>query len=143
MSITVINRKSLPHSKTVEEFVKFLMKRFGIDMDREINILLTDDQEIQLLNRQFKKKDAPTNVLSFYGYDDENILGDIAISIDTLKKESEEQNRDFVEYLLFIVAHGFLHLLGYTHETMEKFEEMMTIQNILVSEYLNSKGVKQ
>ncbi len=142
MSITVINRKSLPHSKTVEEFVKFLMKRFGIDMDREINILLTDDQEIQLLNRQFKKKDAPTNVLSFYGYDDENILGDIAISIDTLKKESEEQNRDFVEYLLFIVAHGFLHLLGYTHETMEKFEEMMTIQNKLVSEYLNSKGVK-
>ncbi len=140
MSITVINRKSLPHSKTVEEFVKFLMKRFGIDMDREINILLTDDQEIQLLNRQFKKKDAPTNVLSFYGYDDENILGDIAISIDTLKKESEEQNRDFVEYLLFIVAHGFLHLLGYTHETMEKFEEMMTIQNILVSEYLTQKG---
>ncbi len=143
MSITVINRKSLPHSKTVEEFVKFLMKRFGIDMDREINILLTDDQEIQLLNRQFKKKDAPTNVLSFYGYDNENILGDIAISIDTLKKESEEQNRDFVEYLLFIVAHGFLHLLGYTHETMEKFEEMMTIQNKLISEYLNSKGVKQ
>jgi len=140
VSITVINRKSLPHSKTVEEFVKFLMKRFGIDMDREINILLTDDQEIQLLNRQFKKKDAPTNVLSFYGYDDENILGDIAISIDTLKKESEEQNRDFVEYLLFIVAHGFLHLLGYTHETMEKFEEMMTIQNILVSEYLTQKG---
>lgn len=142
MSITVINRKNLPHSKTVEEFVRFLMKEFDIETDREVNILLTDDQEIQLLNKQFKKKDAPTNVLSFYGYDDENILGDIAISIDTIKRESEEQNRGFIEYLLFIVAHGFLHLLGYTHETMEKFEEMMSLQNRLVSEYLNSEGVK-
>ncbi len=142
MSITVINRKNLPHSKTVENFVAFLTEQFDIDEDKEINVLLTDDQEIKLLNKQFKQKDSPTNVLSFYGYDDNGILGDIAISIETVEKEAKEQARDFLSYLLFIVAHGFLHLLGYTHETMEKFEEMMTVQNKLVKEYLNSKGVK-
>ncbi len=142
MGITVISRKNLPYTEIVEKFLKFLMERFNIKEKKEINILLTDDNEIQMLNQEFKHKNSPTNVLSFYGYDDDNILGDIAISVDTVKREAEEQNKDFVEYLLFIVAHGFLHLLGYTHETMEKFENMMTMQNKLVSEYLNSKGVK-
>ena len=141
MNLTLIEHKVKPFydSKTIEKFVEFLFDSFEIDKTKELNILFCDDDEIKELNKEFRKKDAPTNVLSFYGYD-ENILGDIAISLDTIEKEAEEKKKDALEYLLFIIAHGFLHLLGYTHETMEKFDEMMKIQNELVEEFLKKEN---
>lgn len=138
MNLTIISKAEFNDSEIIERFILFLMDKFSIDKNKELNIVFTNDEEIQKLNMEFRQKDAPTNVLSFYGYDG-NILGDIVISIDTIKREAQEQTRDFLEYLLFIVAHGFLHLLGYTHETMEKFNDMMALQNDLVKEFL-SKG---
>ncbi len=141
MNLTIINKIEFDNIEIVERFISFLMEKFSIDKNKELNIVFTNDEEIQTLNRDFRQKDAPTNVLSFYGYDGD-ILGDIVISMETLKKEAQEQNRDFLEYLLFIIAHGFLHLLGYTHETMEKFNDMIALQNDLVKEFL-SKGVEK
>jgi len=141
MNPTIINKIDFDNSKIVEQFVLFLMEKFSVDKSKELNIVLTNDEEIQKLNSEFRQRDTPTNVLSFYGYDG-GILGDIVISMDTLKREAEEQNRELLKYLLFIVAHGFLHLLGYTHETMEKFNNMMALQNDLVKEFL-SKGVEK
>ena len=101
----------------------------------ELNLLFGDDDRICELNKAFRGKNEPTDILSFYGYEG-NILGDIAISVDTLKKEALEKKIDIEEYTLFLIAHGFLHLLGYTHETMEKYNEMINMQNKLVKEFL-------
>ncbi len=143
MSPTIIvkHNNGLKEDKIVKGFVNFLVEKFKIDKAKELNIVFTDDKEMEKLNQQFKHRKGPTNVLSFYGYDGD-ILGDIVISLDTIRREAQEQNRDFVEYLLFIISHGFLHLLGNTHETMEKFNNMIEKQNRLVEEYLN-KGVEK
>ena len=142
MSLTIINRRNTEYKKIVENFVKFLMEKFKIGDNKEINVVLTNDNEILDLNKRFKQKNTPTNVLSFYGYDDDKILGDIVISIDTIQREAKEENKDPLEYLLFIVAHGVLHLLGYTHETTEKFDKMIKIQDDLVLEFFKTEEVE-
>ncbi len=117
-------------------FVEFLFKKFRINNDLEFNILFSDDNRIAQLNRQFKDKDEPTDILSFYGYDGD-ILGDVIISVETVEKEADD--RDIDDYVLFLIAHGFLHLLGYTHETLEKYDDMIYKQNKLIEEWKNEK----
>ena len=94
---------------------------------KEISFLLTDDDKIQKLNKQYRNKDYPTNVLSFESGDD-IILGDIVVSFDTLLRESIENNKSFSDHFTHLVIHGILHLQGYDHITdndaqiMEKIE---------------------
>ena len=119
-------------------FVEFLFERMSIDKELELNILFSDDERIKNLNREFKNKDDATDILSFYGYDGD-ILGDIIISIETMEKEAKQENKDILDYALFLIAHGFLHLTGYTHETMEKYNEMIELQNRLIKEWKNAQ----
>ena len=140
MNLTIINKTDFKNTETIKDFVQFLINKFSVNKKKELNIVFTTDHDIQKLNREFRQKDSPTNVLSFYGYDG-NILGDIVISVETLEKEAEKQNENVFEYTLFIVAHGFLHLIGYTHETIEKFNNMMVIQKNLVKEFISNKKV--
>ncbi len=142
MNLTIISKTEFNNREIVKSFILFLMDKFSVNKDKELNIVFTNDEEIQKLNKKFRKKDSPTNILSFYGYDG-NILGDIAISLETLEKEAREQNVNALKYTLFIVAHGFLHLLGYTHETMEKFNNMISIQENLVEEFILNKRVEK
>lgn len=82
----------------------------------EVSIVLTDDEEIQALNTQYRKINKPTNVLSFE-LEDDILLGDIFISFDTVYKEAKEQNISFVDHASHMVVHGILHLLGFDHIT--------------------------
>ncbi len=140
MNLTIINKTDFENTETIKDFVQFLINKFSVNKKKELNIVFTTDHDIQKLNREFRQKDSPTNVLSFYGYDG-SILGDIVISVETLEKEAEKQNENVFEYTLFIVAHGFLHLIGYTHETIEKFNNMIAIQKNLVKEFISNKRV--
>lgn len=96
--------------------------------DEEFSILLTNDDHIQQLNRDFRDKDKPTNVLSFPGDEDDDYLGDIAISYQTLVQEAEEQEKDFYHHFIHMLIHGLLHLQGYDHETDEEAEEMEALE---------------
>jgi len=93
----------------------------------ELSILLTNDDHIQQLNRDFRDKDKPTNVLSFPN-DEGDYLGDIAISFQTIEKEAIEQNKDIYHHFTHMVIHGILHLKGYDHETDIDAEEMEAIE---------------
>lgn len=95
--------------------------------DEEISLLLTNDTRIQILNRDFRSQDKPTNVLSFPS-DEDNFLGDIAISFNTLKREAEEQDKDFNSHFIHILIHGILHLLGYDHIDDDEAEEMEALE---------------
>ena len=82
--------------------------------DSEVSINLVDDKTIHKLNKQYRGIDKPTNVLSFELGDDV-LLGDIFISIDTVKKEAEQENIPVEEHVAHMVVHGMLHLQGYDH----------------------------
>lgn len=85
-----------------------------------VSLLLGDDAAIAALNSQFRGKSGPTNVLSFPPAPDaageEGFLGDIAMAAETIAAEAEFQGKRFEDHAAHLVVHGFLHLLGYTHD---------------------------
>ena len=85
----------------------------------ELSIVLTDDAEQQILNRDWRGIDKPTNVLSFPQIEAfgpvSGLLGDIILARETLVKEADEQGVSFDDHFTHLVIHGFLHLLGYDH----------------------------
>lgn len=104
----------------------------------EISLVLTNDNDIKILNREHRGKNKPTNVLSFPQYPDLKsaresddpllILGDIVVSYQTLRRECKDENKTFPDHFTHLLVHGFLHLLGYDHmndkdaKTMESLE---------------------
>lgn len=89
----------------------------------ELSVVLCDDAYIQELNAEYRGKDKPTNVLSF-PQDEDFHLGDIVIAFETIKREADEQNKTFQDHFSHMLVHGFLHLLGYDHESDEEADVM-------------------
>ncbi len=98
------------------------------DAGGEVSVVLTGDAAIRILNRDWRKLDKPTNVLSFpaprVGRDDAAdqggapaLLGDIVIAYETTAREAEAEGKPLSGHLAHLVVHGFLHLLGYDHES--------------------------
>lgn len=82
---------------------------------KEVSLVLTSDKEVQKLNKIYRHKDEPTNVLSFSSVQ-ENELGDIVLAYETVMKEAEDLGVSPLHHTLHLIVHGFLHLLGYDHE---------------------------
>ncbi len=101
----------------------FKVLKFPILKGSEICLVLTNDEEIKILNSKYRKKDKATNVLSFET-GDKFLLGDIVISLDTLLKEATEQNIPLQNHFIHLLCHGVLHLLGFDHITDEQAEIM-------------------
>jgi len=100
--------------------------------EHEISILFIGDQGIRDLNHQFRNIDRSTDVLSFpqilageLEIPGALILGDVAISLETARCQSEEHGLSFEEELTLLLIHGILHLLGYDHEVSDQEEERM------------------
>ncbi len=87
-----------------------------------VDVTLTDDGEQRRLNRIYRGKDAPTNVLAFpqaetaRSMDAPVLLGDVVLAFETVRREAVEQAKPFVDHLRHLVVHGVLHLLGFDHE---------------------------
>ena len=97
----------------------------------ELSILITSDREIKRLNRLYRNKDKPTDVLSFPMGEEVGgwrLLGDVVISLDTAKVQASEFSLSLEEEIKRLLIHGIVHLLGYDHELgpeeEEKFREM-------------------
>jgi probable rRNA maturation factor len=103
----------------------------------EVSVRLTSDAEVQALNLQYRKKDKPTNVLSFPmvqpdlldglsdGDDGETLLGDIVLAFGVTAGEATEKGVSIEEHATHLIVHGTLHLLGYDHEQGEAEAEHM------------------
>lgn len=101
----------------------------------EVSILLADDAKIRELNRRFRGKDQPTNVLSFPAETSANgvrFFGDIALALETLLREAETEGKRADGHLSHLVIHGVLHLLGYDHESERDAEKMESLETRLV-----------
>lgn len=93
-----------------------------------VSLLLGDDAAIAELNRQFRGKNGPTNVLSFPpapgAEGGANFLGDIALAAETIVEEANFQGKRFENHAAHLAVHGFLHLLGYDHDDPSQAEAM-------------------
>jgi probable rRNA maturation factor len=105
--------------------------------DRELSIVLTGDDQIQKLNRIYRKKNRPTDVLAFsqhegdHGDREDRLLGDVVVSVPTARRQAGARKRDLVSELTMLLAHGLLHLVGWDHETPEKDRRMRAETNRL------------
>ena len=119
-----------------------------LNMARElsVNACLSNDEDVHRLNKEFRGKDMPTNVLSFANIDDDEFwdnlnddgvheLGDIILSFETLYKEANEKAISLYAHYCHLLVHGFLHLLGFDHIEDDEAEEMENLEIEILSQF--------
>ncbi len=103
----------------------------------EVSAVLTDDAQVQILNRDYRGKDKPTNVLSFPQLDEmaESLpddaaipLGDLALAYETVASEAKARDIDIGQHVTHLVVHGLLHLVGFDHEDDHSAEAMEQLE---------------
>lgn len=98
----------------------------------ELSVALVDDTTIHELNRSYRHKNKPTDVLAFPMQEDASklrdgdLLGDVIVSIETARKQAKERKMPLLDELTMLLAHGLLHLVGYDHQT--DAEERVMVQ---------------
>jgi probable rRNA maturation factor len=111
--------------KSIERKIRKVLKDLACDRD-ELSILFADDGMITDLNSRYLGRQGPTNVLAFPMSDDQvsgvasGMLGDVAISVDTAIRESEESGERLEETICRLLIHGILHLMGYNHGSVRE-----------------------
>jgi probable rRNA maturation factor len=105
----------------------------------EVSVVLTDDSAIRELNRTWRRRDMPTNVLSFpldaggAAGPKPPLLGDIVIAYETTAREAELERKSFDHHLAHLAVHGFLHLVGYDHETADEASTMEQLEILILA----------
>lgn len=135
------------HIELVHQLLTFAAQEEKVPMDSEVSLTFVHNDEIQELNRDYRQKDTPTDVISFAlqeeGEDELHVigeeipimLGDIVISIDKAKEQAEEYGHPLERELGFLALHGFLHLLGYDHINEEDSKKMFSRQKEILDAY--------
>lgn len=112
-------------ARRIERMMEALQLR-----DEEVSVLLTDDDQIHELNRMYRHKDRPTDVLAFPLREGEfrelrgALLGDVVVSLPTAARQAERENKAFLDEVTMLLAHGLLHLCGWDHDTAAKDRRM-------------------
>ena len=100
----------------------------------DVVVLLCDDEEMRALNKEYRQKNAPTNVLSFPAPKSMQIkgvldhLGDMALGLETCAREAKEQGKSLKNHVMHLSVHGALHLLGYDHIADDEAEAMESLE---------------
>ncbi len=107
----------LPSIRTLDAFLR--EAQAAVRLKGMVSVLLTTDAAIQTLNRDFRRKNKPTDVLSFpaAAISRGEVAGDLAISVDTARNQAREQGHSVGIEIKVLILHGLLHLAGYDHET--------------------------
>ena len=142
------NKLTIRFSKTrdfdsIDYYFKHIIRRAiattlcyeGFDNDVEVSLTLCDNAYIKKLNKKYRNKNTPTDVLSFPMYDfaiedecafaegESVVLGDIVISLERAEEQAREIGNTFIEEVAFLTVHSTLHLLGYDHEAGKDEDE--------------------
>ncbi|HAV46159.1 rRNA maturation RNase YbeY [Halomonas aquamarina] len=143
MSDIIIDRQAaideplLPSLEQLTHWVGCVFSRHPDDDRLELTIRFVDEEESQALNRDYREKDKPTNVLSFPFENPPGItlplLGDLIICHAVVAREAEEQQKPLAHHYAHIVVHGTLHLMGYDHIEEQEAEEMEQLERELLA----------
>ncbi|UII54916.1 rRNA maturation RNase YbeY [Cytobacillus spongiae] len=141
------NEVSESDIKTIEQLLQFAAKKQEVDEESEVSITFVTNDRIQEINKEYRQKDYATDVISFameemgegemelLGVDMPRVLGDIIISTAKANEQAEEYGHSYLRELGFLTVHGFLHLLGYDHETEEDEKVMFARQREILDEF--------
>lgn len=144
------------YKQIAEKVVNYCIEREKFPYEAEVNLTLTDNEGIHIINKEYREIDRPTDVLSFpmLSYDDpgdfsflmeeneddfnpdtgEAMLGDIIISVDKVKEQAREYGHSELREFAFLITHSMLHLFGYDHMEPEEAEVMERRQREILEE---------
>ena len=139
MSLSIINHNNFKVDKPLSDRLNHAFELICVEeglSNCSVNIKIVDNNEIENLNKKFRNKDRPTNVLSFSNEDISrritNNLGDIAISYEYVKRESKEQDKKFDDHIVHMFIHGIYHILGFDHKDDPMADKMENKEIILL-----------
>lgn len=155
MEITFIdeqNRVSASKIAEIEQLLQFAGNYLSLPENTEMSVTFMDNEEIRMINRDYRNKDQATDVISFaleelgedelaIHFDEEDDfdlprnIGDIMISVERAQEQAQEYGHSFDRELGFLAVHGFLHLNGYDHMTPEDEKEMFGLQEEILTAY--------
>ena len=128
----------------LHDMLQFAANEEEIHAHSELSIVVVSNEQIRQLNHNYRNKNEVTDVLSFPLLEQNEIvqyegyplaLGDIVISFERAKGQAIEYNHSLSRELAFLTIHGFLHLLGYTHDTKDEERVMFTKQEAILKEF--------
>ncbi len=118
-------------------------------LEAELSLLFVDDLQIQELNQRYLRRDKPTNVLAFpmrkgeFSILHPHLLGDIVISVETARRQSNRFGLNAMEMIILLMVHGVLHLIGYEHEGTRKGTREMTVKQKEVFQQVIKAGISK
>lgn len=125
----------------LDQIIQFACNHLNIE-NPLLNIVIVDNEKIQEINRDYRNKDAVTDVISFafeeyqdVEYEDIRFLGEIYISYERCVSQAEDYGHSVKREFCYLAVHGLLHLLGYDHMTDEDKKEMRTLEEEILNEY--------
>ena len=163
----IINTAETEYAEDIKKAVIAALETERVNYGCEINVEITDNSGIRKLNNDYRGKDAPTDVLSFPMVEPDKInyikdknknrirkifteelnpenglilLGDIIISVEKAKEQSEKLNQSLMRELVFLAIHSTLHLLGYDHELSEEADVIMREKQWEIIKYIEKEN---
>lgn len=146
---------SFDYEKTAGDVIRYTIAHEKFPFEAEVNLLLTDDEGIQMMNKEFRNIDSPTDVLSFpmIHYESagdftkleadadnfnpdtgEVVLGDIILNTERVKQQAESFGHSELREFAFLIVHSMLHLFGYDHMTEKEADAMEQVQKEILEE---------
>lgn len=134
MKAIIVNQsKSLAPAKEIQQLLNQISAHFSnkrirnrkkLKLKKELTIAFLSKSEMKFINFQFRKKNKPTDVLSFESTDPSS-LGELLLCCEVLKKQAKDNGHSPKNEMTYMLIHGILHLLGYDHELSKKEEKLM------------------
>lgn len=128
-------------ARKTKQWIKAAYRAAKMPVDAELSVLFANDAMVRRLNREFRGKDKPTNVLSFSNFDAKTLrrllrqkikgmlpLGDIVLSHQTMKREAKDQGKTLSDHTAHLAIHGALHLLDYKHDSKREEKRMERLE---------------
>ncbi|MDD3123756.1 MAG: rRNA maturation RNase YbeY [Candidatus Izemoplasmatales bacterium] len=122
------------YKQVITKVMKQAYKTLKMKKSSIINVILITNEAIHLMNLQYRSMDRPTDVLSFENNEDDLELGDVFISIDKVTEQANIYEHSFERELAFLSCHGFLHCVGYDHQSIEQEKEMFALQDEILDQ---------
>ncbi|QFF99476.1 rRNA maturation RNase YbeY [Psychrobacillus glaciei] len=150
LELDVMDETNTLAEQTIElvgKVLQFAAEQQKVKDGSEVSVTFVTNDAIQEINRTYRKKDVPTDVISFAmeemgdgeivikDADIPTLLGDIVISVDRANEQAESYAHTFERELCFLAVHGFLHLLGYDHGTKEEEKVMFGLQETILQAF--------
>lgn len=143
MSLEIEGYSNLVNEEEMKKYIKeALESEFESDRPVYLSLLFTGNDEIQVINKQYRGKDQPTDVISFAYHETEDFdigpydtLGDIVISMERVEEQAAEYNHSLKRELYYVLTHGLLHLLGYDHIEEDDKREMRAREEEILGQF--------